>query len=71
MLPEEKIPPKARETRFKAVNDRRTSNHHAGDGFKMFPAVPRYLEDPKKFRTLIAEVNSFPLEDDEEIRALI
>ena len=43
MLPEEKVPPKARETRFKAINERRTSNHHAGDGFKMFPALPRYL----------------------------
>ena len=42
------------QARFKAVNDRRTSNHHAGDGFKTFPAIPRYLDDPKEFRNLIA-----------------
>lgn len=52
------------EIRKKAIKDRRTSNHHAGDGFKMFPAVPRYLSDPERFKKLIGDVNNFKLEED-------
>ena len=50
MLPEEKIPENKQEARKKACKDRRTSNHHAGDGFKTFPAIPRYLDNPKRFK---------------------
>ena len=47
--------------RKKAVEKRRTSNHHAGDGFKTFPELPRYLEDIKKFGSLVKKVNSYEL----------
>jgi hypothetical protein len=43
MIPSEKIPEKVKELRKKAVKERRVSNHHPGDGFKTFPAMPRYL----------------------------
>lgn len=55
---------KVRELRLKAVRERRTSGHHAGDGFKTFPVLPRYLKDPARFRVLIDEVNSYQLEKD-------
>lgn len=61
MIPAEKIPEKVKILRKKAVKDRRTSNHHAGDGFKTFPVIPRYLEDPEKFKQMLAVVNGFPL----------
>lgn len=64
MLPANKIPENIKEMRKKAIKDRRTSNHHAGDGFKMFPAVPRYLSDPERFKKLIGDVNNFKLEED-------
>lgn len=54
MLPSEKVPENKKAARRKAVEERRTSNHHAGDGFKTFPALPRYLDDPKKFKGLIS-----------------
>jgi hypothetical protein len=38
------------------VTNRRTSNHHPGDGFRTFPALPRYLENPTKFEMTLKKV---------------
>ena len=71
MLPENKVPEKVKETRMKAAENRRTSNHHSGDGFKLFPSVPRYSTNPNGLKALIAEINSFDIEADEEIKQMI
>lgn len=43
MLPKAVVPEKIRIARKKAVKNKRTSNHHAGDGFKIFPILPSFL----------------------------
>lgn len=54
MLPHSRIPAYIRHKRTGAFTDRRTSNHHPGDGFKMFPRLPRFVTDRSAFlaRTL-------------------
>jgi hypothetical protein len=49
MLPENHIAEKTKVMRALAVKNRRVSNHHPGDGFKTFPALPRYLQNPARF----------------------
>lgn len=58
MLPTIKIPEKTKAMRKLAFEKRRTTNHHSGDGFKMFPEMPRFLEDRKKFEKLLKDVNN-------------
>jgi hypothetical protein len=53
MIPSENVPKEFQEKRKKGFQERRTSNHHPGDGFKVFPRVPRYVNDPKKFEKLL------------------
>jgi ectoine hydroxylase-related dioxygenase (phytanoyl-CoA dioxygenase family) len=43
-IPKEKIPKQTVKRRQEAWMGRRCSNHHPGDGFTMFPAVPRYAD---------------------------
>ena len=49
MIPSIKVHEKTLVVRDLAVKNRRVSNHHPGDGFKTFPAMPRYLTNPKRF----------------------
>ena len=43
MLPASRVPPHIRARRQRAWDERRTSNHHPGDGFKVFPTLPRFV----------------------------
>jgi hypothetical protein len=58
MIPSEKVQKEFQEKRKKGFQERRTSSHHPGDGFKVFPRVPRYVNDPKKFEKLLEKINS-------------
>ncbi|MFT5686820.1 MAG: ectoine hydroxylase-related dioxygenase (phytanoyl-CoA dioxygenase family) [Myxococcota bacterium] len=49
MLPQERISKHIRYNRQKAWNERRTSSHHPGDGFRMFPTLPRFVTDRDRF----------------------
>jgi ectoine hydroxylase-related dioxygenase (phytanoyl-CoA dioxygenase family) len=69
MLPEDYVPQKTRVLRELAVKNRRVSNHHPGNGFKTFPALPRYLANANHFQGLLAKVND--CEFDEVMTALI
>lgn len=40
MLPSEKVPEMMEEVRQKAVQEKRTSSHHPGDGFRTFEEMP-------------------------------
>jgi len=54
MLPQDRVPAHIRHKRAQAIEQRRTSSHHPGDGFKMFPRLPRFVTDRDRFlaRTL-------------------
>lgn len=69
MLPEDHIPQKTKVLRELAVKNRRVSNHHPGNGFKTFPALPRYLANANHFQELLSKVNDCEL--DETTNALI
>lgn len=69
MLPEGKVPEKTKVLRDLAVKNRRVSNHHPGNGFKTFPALPRYLTNANRFQELLSKVND--CEFDKMIEALI
>lgn len=43
MLPAERVAPHVRAKRRAACDGLRTSNHHPGDGFKLFPSIPRFV----------------------------
>lgn len=49
MLPQDRISDHIRFKRQAAFDERRTSNHHPGDGFKMFPTLPRFVTDRDRF----------------------
>jgi hypothetical protein len=59
MLPSSKIPECIQTKRKQAIKNKRTTNHHPGDGFKMFPVAPRFLEDRKRFTENIGKINSY------------
>jgi len=42
MLPKNKVPEEMKNKRKKAFDEKRCCNHHSGDGFKIFPKVPRF-----------------------------
>jgi hypothetical protein len=66
MLPHERIPAHIRHKRQQAFEQRRTSSHHPGDGFKMFPQLPRFVTDRARFliRTLaLQEPELSPLQE--------
>ena len=69
MLPVDHIPAKTKELRQLAVKNRRVSNHHPGDGFKTFPAVPNSVKNPVHFQEIMKKVND--CEFDEEMKSLI
>lgn len=48
MLPSSHIDEKTFEKRVDAVKKRRVSNHHPGNGFKLFPSLPRYIDNSTK-----------------------
>jgi hypothetical protein len=37
----------------------------------MFPAIPRYLDNPEEFRERLRKVNGFEVENDVEMRKMI
>lgn len=49
MLPQERISQYVRFKRQKAWEERRTSSHHPGDGFRMFPTLPRFVTERDRF----------------------
>lgn len=71
MLPSSHIDEKIMEKRKDGVDKRRVSNHHPGNGFKLFPSLPRYIDNSTKdeFKKALDNVNDFKL--DKEIEALI
>lgn len=58
MLPESHLAEKTKENRKLAVKNRRVSSHHPGDGFRTFPALPRYLTNVNRFQELLGKVNN-------------
>ncbi|MEL6345431.1 MAG: phytanoyl-CoA dioxygenase family protein [Myxococcota bacterium] len=48
-LPQHRVPPHIRQKRQDAYDQRRTSSHHPGDGFRMFPKMPRFVTDRDRF----------------------
>lgn len=53
MLPKSHVSEEIRTKRKITFEKRRCSNHHPGNGFKMFPATPRWV-DPKLYKQLIS-----------------
>jgi hypothetical protein len=58
MLPSEHVSERTKMLRELAVKNRRVSNHHPGDGFKTFPALPRYLTNVNRFEEVLKKVNN-------------
>lgn len=52
MLPKGQVPKDIVERRALAVAERRCSNHHPGDGIKLFPQLPRHLTAARRARYL-------------------
>lgn len=50
MLPASQVPPHVRARRRAALEGRRCSNHHPGDGFRLFPELPRFASAPERER---------------------
>lgn len=69
MLPSKKIPENIQKKREKGVVDRRTSTHHPGDGFRLFPVLPRFVQDRDHFLELVQDINTF--KSDKEIEDMI
>lgn len=40
---------RARDSIRQAWEERRTSSHHPGDGFRAFPTLPRFVTDRDRF----------------------
>ena len=49
MLPQSRVSKYVRFKRQEAYNERRTTSHHPGDGFRMFPTLPRFVTDRDRF----------------------
>lgn len=49
MLPADHVAEKTKILRELAVKNRRVSSHHPGDGFRTFPALPRFLPNSARF----------------------
>lgn len=64
MIPSSEIDQKILEKRKDGVNKRRVSSHHPGDGFKLFPSLPRYLDNGSReeFVTALKNVNDFKMD---------
>lgn len=71
MLPSSHIDEKVAEKRVDGVKKRRVSNHHPGNGFKLFPSLPRYIDNDNReeFKKALENVNDFKM--DKEIEELI
>ena len=69
MLPSDHVPEKSQTMREQAVKNKRVSNHHPGNGLKIFQAQPQYLTDRKRFAELQDKVNNCKL--DAEMKRLI
>lgn len=52
MLPKDQIPRAVLPRRAQAVAERRCSNHHPGDGLRLFPVLPRHLTAAQRRRYL-------------------
>jgi hypothetical protein len=69
MIPTEKVPEAILAKRRKAVETHRTSTHHPGDGFKLFPTLPRFVTNRDHFLELVGKINTF--KGDHEIEDMI
>ena len=49
MLPSRDVPEAVQTKRVKAAVSRRTSTHHPGNGFHLFPVLPRFVQDRDHF----------------------
>lgn len=56
MIPKKNVPEEIKGKRKKALLEKRCSSHHPGDGFKLFPKVPRYGNTPEKYKELINKI---------------
>jgi hypothetical protein len=63
MIPREKVPENTQVLRQLAAKNRVTTNHHPGDGFKTFPAVPKHIHYPEKFKLIIDQVNNVEMDE--------
>ena len=65
MLPADRVDVKTRGKREIGVKMRRTSSHHPGDGFSLFPGLPRYLntEEKEEFAAQLRKVNDFKMDE--------
>jgi len=70
MIPKSSVPKTIVEKREKAVREKRCCSHHPGDGFKIFPAAPRYV-DPLLYRKLINKISNVQLNELQESLAFI
>ncbi len=50
MLPKGQVPAEVVARRRVAVDERRCTNHHPGDGLKLFPALPRHVTEAQRRR---------------------
>ncbi|MFO0559194.1 MAG: phytanoyl-CoA dioxygenase family protein [Polyangiales bacterium] len=69
-IPAKRVPYRVRAKRLRAVNERRVSSHHPGDGFKLFPALPRFVTDREAFSKRVRALQE-PLALDELQRSLV
>jgi ectoine hydroxylase-related dioxygenase (phytanoyl-CoA dioxygenase family) len=62
MLPRERVPSYIRAKRAQGWEQRRTSCHHPGDGFRLFPTLPRFVPDRDTFYAkVLAQQQGFAL----------
>jgi len=54
-IPKKKVPEKSLKKRKAAWIAKRCSNHHPGDGFTMFPVVPRFAD--QEIKTIVPEIS--------------
>ena len=64
MLPAKWVPEPVQEVRKKALQERRNTNHHPGDGFKTCAEIPRKVKDVEAFKALIDKINVFELDEE-------
>ena len=56
MIPEDKVPESFKKKRQQGYIKRRTSCHHPGDGFKLFPVLPGLFKAEKNVKKAFMEL---------------
>jgi hypothetical protein len=54
-IPKDRVPEEKKKERLQAWNEKRCSSHHPGDGFRLFPLLPK--EADKKLAEIIPEIS--------------